>query len=116
MTAAGKMNTRVRLERRGTSGDDGYGNVHQEWNLVATRWAGFRPEYGREALAAGRLESTVRGVVTVRRCATTASITAADRLVFVTGPYADQTAQILSVVPAPDSSEIAMTIEIGVAT
>lgn len=116
MTAAGMLPFRVRVERRAFAGDDGYGNVIREWIPYATRWAGFRPEFGREAMAAGRLESTVRGVVTMRRCTTTAGITAADRLIFLTGPYADQTAQIRSAMSTPDGSDIEMTIEIGTAT
>ena len=116
MTAAGFLSHRIRFERRGTSGDDGYGNVLEAWVEVATRWAAFRPQFGREAVAAGRLESTVLGVVTLRRDAVTQAIGAADRVVFATPPYFGWTGQVRSVVPTPDNADIEITVEIGVAT
>lgn len=107
------MDRRVRFERRDEV-SDGHGNTLGDWQSVATRWAFYRPEFGREAVAAGRLQSTRAGTLTVRRDSVTASMTAADRVVFVAGPDTGATAQIRSVIPLSDSVE--MTIEIGVAS
>lgn len=113
MTTAGALSHRVRFERRDETGDDGFGNVLKEWATLCDRWAAYRPEFGREAVAAGRQNSTRVGTVTVRRDTLTATITAADRLVFVAGPNRDAVTQIRSVIPLSDVIE--MTIEIGVA-
>lgn len=112
--AAGSFSARVRIERRPETADDGAGNTLDDWVEVATRWAGWWPEFGREAVAAGRLESTRAGTVTLRRDATTETITAADRLVFVTGPEIGSIADVRSVIPLADAIEA--TVEIGVAT
>lgn len=114
MTAAGRLNTRVRFERYGTSGDDGFGNVSEAWATLIERWAGYKAEFGREAIAAGRPQSTRLGTVTVRRDSGTSGVTPADRLVFLTGPNKDAVAQIRSIIPLDDVIE--MTIEIGAGT
>ena len=116
MLSAGQRSHRVRFERSVVQPDDGYGNERRGWADIGLRWAGFRPRFGREQLEAGRPESTMLGVLTVLRCSLTAGVTAADRVVFVTGPYAVRTCRILSVVPTPDNREIEMTIEHGSAT
>ncbi len=115
MIAAGRLISRVRFEVRGEDADDGLGNVHEQWTPVAVRWAEWRPQYGREAVAAGRLEATRPGVLTIRRDATTAALTAAHRVVFVAGPEpAGTTAAIRSVLPLADDIEI--TLDVGAAT
>ena len=114
MIAAGRLSHRVRFERRDETGNDGFGNVLKEWTTLCLRWAAYRPEFGREAIAADRQNSTRAGTVTVRRDTLTATITAADRLVFVSGPNRDAVAQIRSIIPLNDIIE--MTIEIGAAT
>lgn len=111
---AGALSHRVRVERRGAASNDGLGNVLEPWTPLVIRWAGLRPEFGREALAAGRLESTARGTLTLRRDPATAAITGADRVVFLTGPWSGRLCNILSIVPTLE--EIEMTIETGVAT
>lgn len=112
--AAGSMNTRVRLERRAGVSDDGYGNVLEDWQEVATRWARWRPQFGREAMAAGRLEAARLGVLSLRTDATVAAITEADRVVFLVGPEKDRVGNIRSALPGDESIEL--TLEIGVAT
>lgn len=134
--AAGRLSNRVRIERRGEvrafeietvttlagapSNDeisgDGFGNVLMAWSEVATRWAAFLPRFGREVVEAGRLEATLTGTLTLRRDAVTATVTAADRIVFLAGPYRGATAQIRSVVPTPDNREIELALEAGTAT
>ncbi len=113
--AAGMMVNRVRFERRGTTADQ-YGNVLSGWATLFTVWAGFKATPGREALQAGRLESTMTGVLSLRRSTDSAGLTAADRGVFVAGPYTGRTFNIRSIVPGHDNSTLDLTIEEGVAT
>jgi head-tail adaptor len=117
MLGAGQRNQRVRFERRLSPGDDGYGNPRPVgWSALLTCWAAFRPQFGREQMEAGRLESGLRGTLTVLAFAGTRAVTAADRAVFVAGPYAGRELQIVSVVPTPDGSEIEFALQDGVAT
>lgn len=111
---------RIRFERQAVT-DDGHGNVTAGWDapvVVATRWAGFLlpPRFGVEQVEAGRLQGSLRGVVTVLRDSDTDGITEADRVVFQTAPYAGSVAQIRLVRPRPDNAEIEFDIEIGPAT
>lgn len=116
MLSAGQRNHRVRFERRAVVPDDGYGNEFEAFAELFQRWAGFRPKFGREQLQAGRLESTMQGTLTVLADPDTKAVTAAHRVVFVTGPYAGRTCQIRSIVPTPDAREIELLLEEGVAT
>jgi SPP1 family predicted phage head-tail adaptor len=113
MNSAGQRSNRARFERRVEGADDGTGNVLQAWAPLLTCWAGFRPKFGREQLAAGRLESTLQGTLKVLRWPATAAVTAADRVVFIAGPYAGKTCQIRSVIPTPDNAELEMLLEEG---
>ena len=112
---AGMMVNRVRFERRSGATDE-YGNTLSTWSTLFTVWAGFKATPGREALEAGRLESTMTGVLSLRRSTDSAGLTAADRGVFVVGPYTGRTFNIRSIVPGHDSSTIDLAIEEGVAT
>ena len=117
MLGSGQRPFRVRFERRVRGVDDGAGNeLPAAWTPLLTCWAGFKPQFGREQLAAGRLESTLKGVLTVLAFAGTKAVTAADRAVFVTGPYAGKECQIRSIVATTDAREIEFTLEHGVAT
>lgn len=111
MLSAGQRNNRVRFERRPAQDDDGFGNTLGPWDEVVTCWAGFRPQFGRERLAAGALESGLTGTLTVLRFTATAGLTEADRAIFAAGPYAGRTCQIRSVVPTPDNREIELLLE-----
>ena len=113
--AAGLMNGRARFERRSTAADDGYGNERQTWGTICTLAAGFLPERGREDVDAGRLQSTLRGVVTVHRSSMSRSVQAEDRIVFIAGPFNGQTFNIRSVMPRPDAATIEFSVEAGVA-
>lgn len=118
MLGAGQRSQMIRIERQRVT-DDGAGNVLASWDdplLVCRVSAAFVPQYGREAVEAGRLESTMAGTVTVLRSSLTTGITAADRIVFERAPYAGRIANIRSVVPSPDSAEIGFVVEVGVAT
>lgn len=79
----GQMKKRVTFHRP-LAADDGYGNPTSGFDptpylSVRGHW---RPERGREALAAGRLESVVAGVLRVRGSSASAAITTADRATF----------------------------------
>lgn len=106
--------SRVTFSRRIPGADDGYGNqLPETWTNLVTVSAGFRPKFGREQLEGGRLESTMQGTLTVLRFAATVAVTPADRVVFVSGPYAGKACQIRSIVPTPDNREIEVMIEEG---
>lgn len=112
--AAGRLSSRVRLERQGRT-PDGFGNVLTgAWADLGSRWAEVKPEAGRETLEAGRQESASRVIVTLRRCALTLSLTAADRLAVTVGPMAGAVLNIRSITPV-SMSEIEATCETGVA-
>ena len=112
---AGAFNTRLRFERRIPGALDAFGNVLPEvWSVMHTRWCRLRPEFGREQLEAGRLESSARAVLTVRRDSETAAIAADWRAVVMTGPWLGQALNIRSVTPV-SISEIEMSGEFGVA-
>lgn len=113
--AAGTIDGRVRFDRV-VLADDGFGNIETSgWSAIASRWVRVKPEKGRERVEAGRLESTMRGVIIVRRCDITQAITAADRAVFVAGPYSGKTVNIRSLMAGNDSTYIEMVFEEGVA-
>jgi len=117
MRSAGQRNFRVRFERRDPTGDDGYGNPRPAaWTALSTCWAAFRPKFGKEQLEAGRPEATMLGTLTTLAFAATKAVTAADRVVFATGPYAGKACQIRSIIPTPDAREIEFLLEDGVAT
>ena len=113
---AGLMNSRARFERRGVSGDDGYGNVIEAWGTLAELSCAIKPDFGGETIEAGRPQSTWRGVLTLHRSSLAASIRAEDRAVVTTGPYRDAVLAIRSIVARPDNATIECTIESGVAT
>lgn len=114
MLPAGGYRHRIRFERRG-SATDAYGNVQNDtWSTVTSVRAAFRPQFGRESVEAGRLESTMTGTVTVRRSTTTAGILPSDRIVFRDAPWSGKECNIRSIVPTID--EIEFVIDEGVAT
>jgi head-tail adaptor len=109
---------RVTFQRRANTEDE-YGSPGAAWAAISGLSrisAGFKPAYGREQVEAGRLESTMRGTLTVRRSAASAGILASDRVVFETAPYASRVANVRSIVPTPDNRHIEIVIEEGVAT
>lgn len=115
MLSPGQRNHRVRFERRVPGADDGAGNVLPVgWTALVTCWAGFRPKFGRELIDAGRLEATTLGTMTVLSFSATRAVTAADRVVFVTGPYIGKECQIRSIVMTPDACELEFLLEAGV--
>lgn len=116
MRSAGHRRHGVRFDRRVQVADDGYGNGLSEWTPLLTTRAAFRPQFGREQVESGRLESTLRGTLTILSSAGSRVLTAADRVVFIDGPYRGHVCQVRSIVPTSDAREIELTIESGVAT
>lgn len=113
---AGLMTTLIRFERR-VPGDDGHGNALTDgWAALFTAWAHLRPQFGREQVEAGRLESTMLAVITIDRHAAADGLTAADRAVVVAGPYAGRVFNLRSLAPTMDNRQIEITAEQGVAT
>lgn len=107
-----RARNRVTFSQRVAGGDDGYGNTLPDaWTDRVTVSAAFRPKFSKEQMEAGRLESTMQGVLTVLRSPATAAVTPADRVVFISGPYAGKACQIRSIVPMPDNREIEMMLE-----
>lgn len=108
MQAAGaRYRHRVRFEARLAGYDDGSGNVIAgDWSPVVTVWAGWRPKFGREQMAAGQLESTAQGVLTVLAFSKTMCVQPDHRIVFVAGPYRRRIFGIRSITPTADGREI----------
>lgn len=116
MPAAGMLDGRARFDQRVEGADDGFGNtLPATWTPIVTRFVSFTPDKGNEREQAGRLESTMRGTLTLRRDSVTETITAAARVVFVAGHYNGREAQIRTIEPTRDGADIKMTLEFGVA-
>jgi SPP1 family predicted phage head-tail adaptor len=79
MAQAGDLRDRVRFERL-VAGQDIYGNTVNAWADLLTAWADILERPGREAVEAGRLESSRAATMRVRRSNATLAITAADRV------------------------------------
>jgi head-tail adaptor len=113
MLGPSKRPHRVRFERRAEA-DDGYGNTRSDWTpFISRMWAGLRPQFGRERINSDVLQATNNAVLTVLRSSISAQLLESDRVVFLIGPYKDKIAAIKSIVPATDSTEIEMVIDIG---
>ncbi len=114
MLRAGRYTSRARLERQAVGHATAGGNVLEEWETVgAPFWCAIRPEFGRESVEAGRLETSSRATVTLRRSAFSEGITAADRLVVTGGPQRGLTFNIRSIVQTMDNAEIEFVCEAG---
>ena len=87
MAARPRFRDRLRIERRRLA-SDGAGNVEGDWdtaNPVFVGAAQFAPLAGREDVSAERLSGVQPYEVTVRVCKQTLAITAAMRIVRLTG-------------------------------
>lgn len=107
---AGRMDRRCAFTRLDTTPDD-YGNVTAgTWGALLTVWGRLSEKPGREAVAAGRLESSAMAELTIRDSAAARGITAADRVTIDGQAYA-----IRDVRPPQRTGEIALVVERGVA-
>lgn len=111
MAGAGNLRDRVTFVRFG-SVDDGQGGYTDGWSAIAglsdIRGA-FRPERSRERLAAGRLESSVAGTLSIRSFEASRGVTAADRVIINADPY------VIHAITNPDRRDryLEMTVERG---
>lgn len=103
---ARRLRTRVRFEKPVPMTDE-IGNAYDGWELVLTRWGDLIPQRGREQVEAGRLESSVPGVLQIRWDSETSRLDASHRAIIETVPY-----QIISVL---DPDMLRRTIEMVVA-
>lgn len=107
---AGLMWDRCRFERAAATRDD-IGGTTVVWASQFEAWGWLRMERGREALEAGRLESSNMGVLTIRTNEHTRSITAGWRVVVANENY-----QIRSVIDGPGRNRtLEFVVERGVA-
>lgn len=80
MVRAGQFRDRAVFERSPDGLTDEYGDPTGGWKHLATAWADFRETPGKEAMAAGRLESTKTGTLRVRASAAMRAIHPGDRV------------------------------------
>jgi SPP1 family predicted phage head-tail adaptor len=107
---SGTMDRRCLFERRDTT-SDAYGNVTSGgWVTLATVWGSLSEKPGREAVNAGRLESSAMATLRIRDSAAARGFTAADRVTIDTRAYA-----IREVRPPQRSGIIEIVVERGVA-
>lgn len=80
--SAGTLQHRAAFHRPATV-DGGLGPERDGWEAVAfyTCWAQFKPERGREAIAAGRIESRRAAEIMVRNCVAARAIWPGDSVV-----------------------------------
>ncbi len=108
---AGRLRDRITVQRL-VAGADDYGNAVNGWADHLTLWADMLEGLGREAVAAGRIESAKTATIRVRRSVDALGITAADRIVARGVAW-----NIRSIVAVGRSNElIEMLCEAGVAT
>lgn len=110
MLDAGQRSNLVRFERRESGVKSASGNLLQPWSKLIERWAGFKPQFGREQIASGRLESSVLGVLTVLLDPEVLGVTASDRVLFLTDPNRGRIFEIVSIAPTAEGREIEMTL------
>lgn len=105
---AGRLDRRCAFQRRDTT-PDAYGNVTAGgWVALLTVWGRLDERAGREAIEAGRVESTAPGTLTIRDSAAARGITAADRVLIAGTAYA-----IRDVRPPQRWGVIEMVVERG---
>jgi len=91
MRGAGALRERLTFQARGSSSDDGYGNVEADWADQFTVWARMQPLKGSEPVIAQRLAGVQPMAIQVRSSADTRQVTAGWRAVH------DRTATIYNI-------------------
>lgn len=112
---AGSLQARIRFERRAVL-VNADGNVEGDWAELFALPCGIKQDFGPEAVEAGRLQSTVKVIVTLHRSTRSRQVTAADRGIITGGPFAGAILQIRSIIPRADGATIEIRGETGVAT
>ena len=111
MPSAGMLRDRATFSRLDTTAD-AYGNESSgAFANLFTVWADLKLERGREQLAAGRLQGSTAGILTVRSSSNTRSVTTEDKVTIGTVAY-----NIRSNVPRDRNGFwLEMVVESGVA-
>ena len=81
MVRAGLLRERVVFQRLSEGTVDAYGNVYTGWTALASRSADLLEQKGKEKISGGVLEDNNLATMRVRSDSTTATITAADRVI-----------------------------------
>jgi len=107
---AGLADQKCQFERRDMTAD-AYGNVTSGgWISLLSVWGRLSNKPGREAMNAGRMESTAMASLTIRDSAAARGITAADRVTIDGQAYA-----IREIMPPQRTGWITMVVERGAA-
>ena len=69
MLLAGKMRTRVQLEKPIGTVKDAFGQIKTRWEPVATRWAEMAPQAGREYFLAAQVHAEMTHLLKLRNVA-----------------------------------------------
>lgn len=109
MLGAGQFRKRVYFSQAKRAADGG-GGATLTWVPALTVWGALRPERGREALAAGRLESASMAVLTIRSGTEARAIEPSWRATIDGIDY-----QLRSITEDPKRRFIEMVVEKGVA-
>jgi len=108
MPGAGLADQKCQFKRRDTT-PDAYGNVSAgTWTALLSVWGRLSEKPGREAMNAGRMESTAMASLMIRDSAAARGITAADRVQIDGRTYA-----IREIMPPQRTGWITMMIERG---
>lgn len=106
---AGELRKRVYFARAKRT-DDGGGGARITWVPALTVWGGLTVERGREALAAGRLESSSGAVLKIRSSTEARVIDASYKATIDGVDY-----QVRSITEDPKRKYLEMVVERGVA-
>lgn len=108
---AGRLRKRVTFQEAVQAADGGGGGA-TTWRNIVTVWGGLQEDRGRERVEAGRLESAMAGILTVRSSSDTREISAANRVLIDGAPYQVRT------IGNPDQRNkfLELIVERGVAT
>ena len=128
-----KLSHRVVFETR-KPGVDEFGNVETDqwgnqasvWALVdiwgvpnvwdltddtGAIWCAYRPQYGREVIAAGRNDGGIEGVLTMRYFAKHTLLTTGARARFVSGPNKGKIMNIRNVIPTDERQWVEIVVD-----
>lgn len=110
MPGGGQLRSLVQFDRL-TANDDGAGGGGNIWTGLLTTRGQLLPERGREALAAGRLQSASMGVLKLRSSSASRAVTEADTAVI------DGVRHQIRAITNPDQHNrwLEMVVEKGVA-
>lgn len=123
VTKPSQLRERVRVERMGEEGTDGWGNpTPGEWEaLIAAQPARIKPMGGDEQVRADRLTGSVKYEVTLRWSSANSGIQASDRIVVERDGASVAAGEVFNVKHAPVCPDerkrfLTLQVETGTAT